>query len=498
MSRNRSNVGSFPHARRALNYAPLAIAVILSLVRPTHAANIVVNSADAVSEPDVCTIIDAVAAVNTQTAVNGCAAGDGDSDTIDLTGFTTPTTISLTQATPMTGHALAISNRVIINGSLSGQTPLVTIQRSTVSGTDSFGLIDTSAPLTINGLTLSNGASGAYAGGAILAGDALTVNYCVIQNNKSDSAGGGIAASAGQLSILHSTITGNTAGNAGGGIESTVAVQIYYSTVTNNTTLGAAAPVNGGGGLFSNAAIRVRNTTFDGNTSASAGGAIYIADVANIVNATISNNTASNGSGGGIFASTAGINIITSTVTANHASGNGGGINGGPVDLTNSTITGNTATGIGGGVAADTLTSSYSTLASNTSTAAGGGANFATGADSQATIFYGNTPDDLATASTAAMTGQYNIVGTTTATTPADTASCNPLLAALANNGGSTQTMALQTGSCAIDAASDTPSVSVDQRGYSRPAAVSTNADIGAYEAGATDPDVVFANGFES
>ena len=497
MSRNCNSLESLS-PRRVLSYAPLAVAIVLSLARPTHAANIVVNSTDAISEAGVCTIIDAVSALNTQTIVNGCAAGDGNSDTIDLTGFTTPTTISLTQAAPMTGHALLTSKNVTIKGGLSGKTPLVTIQRSTVSGTDSFGLIQNSAPLTIYGLTLSNGASGEYSGGAILAGDALSLNYCVVENNKSDSAGGGIAASAGQLSIMHSTITGNTAGNAGGGIESVVTLQLYYSTVTNNATLGATASVNGGGGVFSNASIRILDSTFDGNTSASAGGAIYSGGVANIVESTISNNTASNGSGGGIFSSMADVSVNRSTVTANHASGNGGGINGGPVDLTNSTITGNTATGIGGGIAADMLTSSYSTLASNTSTGAGGGANFASGADSQATIFYGNTPDDLATASSAAMTGQYNIVGVTTAATPSDTVSCNPMLATLADNGGPTQTMALQSGSCAIDAASDTPAVSTDQRGFSRPAAAMTNADIGAYEAGATDPDVIFANGFES
>ena len=499
MSRIRSSsLELFSCSRHVLSYAPLAVAIILSLARPAHAANIVVNSADGVSEAGVCTIVDAVSAVNSQMAVNGCAAGDGNNDTIDLTGFATPTTISLTQATPTTGHALVISNRVTISGALSGQTPLVTIQRSTVSGTDTFGLIQTSAPLTINGLTLSNGASGSYSGGAILAGDVLTVNYCVIQNNTSDNAGGGIAAASGQVSIKHSTITGNSAGSAGGGIESTVSMQIYYSTITNNMTLAATAPSNGGGGVFSNASILVRNSTFDSNTSASTGGGIYITDVANIVNSTISNNTASNGSGGGIFASMAGISVTGSTITGNQASGNGGGINGGPIDLTNSTVTGNNATGIGGGVAADTLTSSYSTLASNTSTGAGGGADFVSGADSQATIFFGNAPDDLATAGTAAMTGQYNIVGATTVITPADTASCNPMLAALADNGGPTQTMALPTGSCAIDAASTTPAVSTDQRGYSRPATPSTNADIGAYEAGASEPDVIFANGFES
>ncbi len=498
MSRIRSSsLELFSSSRRALTYAPLAIAVVMSLARPTHAANIVVNSADAVSEAGVCTIIDAVTALNTQAVVNGCVAGDGNNDTIDLTGFTTPTTISLTQAVPMTGHALVISNKVTINGILNGQTPLVTIQRSTVSGTDSFGLIQSSAPLMIYGLTLNNGASGAYSGGAILASDALTLNYCVVSNNTSDSAGGGITATSGQAAIMHSVITGNTSGNAGGGIETSVSTAIYYSTVSYNSTTGATAASSGGGGVFSNGSLRVRNSNITNNTSASAGGGIYSPGIVNVADSTIDNNTASNGSGGGLFVSSAGGSISGSTVAGNHAEGNGGGIDGGPIDLTNSTITGNTATGIGGGVATYMLTSSYSTIALNTSTGAGGGANFASGADSQATIFYGNAPDDLATAGTAAMTGQYNIVGVTTATTPPDTVSCNPMLAALADNGGPTQTMALQTGSCAINAASAIPSDTTEQRGYSRPATPTTNADIGAYEVGA-NPDVIFANGFES
>jgi predicted outer membrane repeat protein len=504
MSRNRSSLKSFSSSRHVLAYAPLAVAIMLSFARPTQAANIAVNSADAVSETGVCTIIDAVTAVNTQAAVNGCAAGDGNSDTIDLTGFTTPTTISLTQATPLSGHALVISKNVTITGGLSGQTPLVTLERSTVSGTDSFGLIDTSAPLTINGLILSNGAAGTYSGGAILAGDALTLNYCVVQNNKTDATGGGIAASAGQVSVMHSTITGNTAGNAGGGIESLVSMQIYYSTVSNNTTLSATTSTNGGGGVFSNSSLRVRNSTFDGNTSASTGGAIYMADIADIVDSTISNNTASNGSGGGIFASTVGISLSRSTVAANHASGNGGGINGGPVDLTNSTITGNTSTGIGAGVAASVFTSSYVTVALNTSGGPGGGVNFTTSAESYGTIFSGNkngaAADDLASAGTAALTGEYNIVGTTTVTI-ADTThnfSCDPALLPLADNGGPTQTMALQTGdTCAIDHASTSPAQSTDQRGFLRPVTVGTNADIGAYEFG-SDPDIIFADGFES
>ena len=95
--------------------------------------------------------------------------------------------------------------------------------------------------------------------------------------------------------------------------------------------------------------------------------------------------------------------------------------------------------------------------------------------------------------------GQYNIVSATTVAIPSGTRSCVPALLPLADNGGPTQTMALQTGdTCAIDYASANPAQTKDQRGFLRPAVVGSNADIGAYEFGSTDPDKIFANGFEN
>src|SRR5262249_55622792 len=61
----------------------------------------------------------------------------------------------------------------------------------------------------------------------------------------------------------------------------------------------------------------------------------------------------------------------------------------------------------------------------------------------------------------------------------------NPLLAALANNGGSTQTQALLTGSPAIDAIPVAScAVNADQRGVARPQG--NGCDIGAFEASFT------------
>src|SRR5207244_3225930 len=82
----------------------------------------------------------------------------------------------------------------------------------------------------------------------------------------------------------------------------------------------------------------------------------------------------------------------------------------------------------------------------------------------------------------------HNLVGQTdgssgwgaTDKTGTSAAPLNPKLAALANNGGPTNTRALQSGSPAIDAGNDSLAPHIDQRDYSR-AGVS---DIGAFEFG--------------
>ena len=58
--------------------------------------------------------------------------------------------------------------------------------------------------------------------------------------------------------------------------------------------------------------------------------------------------------------------------------------------------------------------------------------------------------------------------------------STDPLLGTLQDNGGPTDTLALQTGSPAIDAGTDTGCPAADQRGTARPQAAAC--DIGAFE----------------
>ena len=495
MSRIGSITQSSSRQRTSLFPAPLALAIALG-VGSVHAATIAVNSAGTDSETGQCTIVDAVAALNSQMPVNGCAAGNG-GDIIDLSFFTSPTTITFSTIAAMQSHALVLNNPATISGPLDvSGAPLVTLTRSTVSGTPAFGIIHNSAPLTIDGVKITNGNSGEYSGGGVLGGDSLTILHSVISGNGSDSAGGGVSATQ-DLTVRNSTISGNTAGNAGGGIDGESSVSIYYSTVSNNSTSGATTSVNGGGGVFATGFLKVMNSDVLNNASASAGGGVYAATGINISNSTLSGNTAMAGSGGGAYANTNSTNVTVSqsTFNDNTAQGNGGGFLGGTAVIQNSTFTGNMASGTGGAVQAGTLTLSYDTIAQNQSTGNGGGANFSSSADIGGTILYGNTPQDLTGA--AAATGQYDIVEVSTVA-PTGSLTCDPKLAALADNGGPTQTMALGTGSCAIDAASASPSIGNDQRGFGRPVGSGANplADIGAFEAGAKDPDVIFADAF--
>jgi beta-lactamase regulating signal transducer with metallopeptidase domain len=67
---------------------------------------------------------------------------------------------------------------------------------------------------------------------------------------------------------------------------------------------------------------------------------------------------------------------------------------------------------------------------------------------------------------------------------PGDTLHSDPLLLALADNGGPTLTHALAPASPARDAGNNAANLSTDQRGAGHPRVAGAAADIGAFEAG--------------
>jgi hypothetical protein len=185
-----------------------------------------------------------------------------------------------------------------------------------------------------------------------------------------------------------------------------------------------------------------------------------------LTNCTISGNSAG-GYGGGLY-SLGGTLVLTScTVSGNSASTVGGGLrnNGGTLSLTNCTISGNSALSGGGLFNSGTLSLTNCTVSGNSATTGGGLFNSSAQASMTLTntIVAGQTSGGDIYGS---YTGSNNLVGGA------------PLLAALGDYGGPTQTYALLAGSPAIGGGTTTGAPATDQRGQSRIGRI----DIGAFQ----------------
>ncbi|MBI3410157.1 MAG: tandem-95 repeat protein [Planctomycetes bacterium] len=277
----------------------------------------------------------------------------------------------------------------------------------------------------------------------------------------------------------------------------------FYNTVTitNTVFLGNSSPRTGlpnltfglGGAIGNDGFLTLLDCRFESNSASNGGGAIYAGGTpaqVGVRNCTFSNNSARDG---GAIKNHEPMTIDNSTFSGNQAvinsgNGQGGAIDnngGGNLTLTNCTLSGNTSIFGGAIVNFSTLTAKACTIAGN-SAAQGGGINASSGTVLENTIVALNTasssgPDVLGTVQSSG----HNLVGNTANSNGfnaalGDLLNVNPLLGALADNGGPTQTRALLTGSPAIDAANTTTAPATDQRGVTRPQGPA--ADIGAFE----------------
>jgi parallel beta helix pectate lyase-like protein len=250
-----------------------------------------------------------------------------------------------------------------------------------------------------------------------------------------------------------------------GGIPKVVEVANTAGGEISGVTLrngGGQSQIGAGGAVQVRAAtaaasLTLRNVTVSGSRAVAGGGVANLGGTMTIENSTITGNLASiasGSSGGGVVVAQAGTTTIR-----------------------NSTISGNSAmdtdgsSAQGGGIFVEdgTLITQNVTIASNV-------ANIATGLwvndQTPTTITLTNTLI-ADTCFGAPFGGSRNL---STSTTCGFGAAVNPLLGPLFNNGGQTDTRALQVGSPAINAGATCPST--DQRGVAREGAC----DIGAYE----------------
>lgn len=292
---------------------------------------------------------------------------------------------------------------------------------------------------TFQGLTVRNGTppSGEI-GGAIRInqGKTVTVLDSVFDTNHG-LYGGAIYADRGSVTVMRSTFTGNQA-----------------ISIPGNGSVGGAISMSGGtlGTLVVADSLFTGNQAINGNA-----GAIYAGSTATITNTTITGNTAGRAA---VLVGQSGQTFHTATFLF-------------------TTISGNTNTGNAGaagvhvqGIQAGGPTASFTGTLLLDNISNGVGANCATQVNGTITSGGSNLSDD-ATCTAFTQPGDLsNNSGTT--------------VAALADNGGPTQTLALMAGSSAIDAAACAGGVSTDQRGFPRPAG--TGCDIGAYEADAQAP----------
>jgi hypothetical protein len=247
--------------------------------------------------------------------------------------------------------------------------------------------------------------------------------------------GGGATVSISGLTVAN----GNNSANAfddGGGIHNEGTLAVSNSTISNNRA-------DSGGGIANYGTLTLSDSTVSDNIATSGdgswGGGIANYGTLDVINSTVSDNFGNNGGGivNGWLVPTATLTVSNSTLSGNRAAHGGGIFNYGPLSLRNTILAGNSAPLFGPDLYGHLDSSGYN-LIGNTQ----GGSGF----------------DDT------------------------DLLDVNPLLGPLQDNGGPTQTMALLSGSPALNAGDPDQLGMPDQRGVLRTGGV----NIGAYQASAT------------
>jgi hypothetical protein len=350
----------------------------------------------------------------------------------------------------------------------------------TGSGTDATAVLD--------GFTVTAGAangSGIYASGAGMYNSAgsPTLANIVFTGNLANS-GGGMYNLNSNPTLVNVTFTIGYVIDGGGMYNLNSDPTLTNVTFYNNKTFGGP-----GGGIYNdNSSPNLLNVTFNTNFAAMGGG-IYNCNNSHptLTNVIFDTNGDSNTSrGGGMYNTASSPTLTNVTFHANAAANSGGGIHndGSSPILTNVTLNANSAQ-LGGGMynTASSPSLNHVTFSGNiaTMTVIGSGAmaNFGGSPVIKNSIVWGNFPanaqiyDYGSTPSIiySIVQGGYAGIGNL---------STDPLLGALANNGGFTQTMALGVGSPAIDAGNMAACAATDQRGVPRPQG--SGCDMGAFE----------------
>jgi hypothetical protein len=374
----------------------------------------------------------------------------GPADTVVLEADKTYTLGCQTQPTnvgaAVIGGQIQVADEVTIegNGATIAQqhcdrvlytTSAITLHDVTMTGGTAHGrggglFVDADVPAVLDGVTfVDNETQGTQLssgdGGAVAAGGDLSITGSSLVANAAQSNGGAVYYAGHSLTVSGSTIDSNQAGSAGGGIftiNDGTSLSVSSTTISNNTASGTSLG-QGGGALRmvteGGSVATFVNSTIVGNHQA-LNGALWVEDDLALTNVTLDANA----------------NDVAGTDAVAAAAGPGAA----NLSTRNLTIAGTVVTRPLGGVNCALLDGGTS-----------GGYNFS---------------DDSSCGLTG--TGDRQSAG-------------DPLLGALADNGGPNQTELPATGSPLLDAIPPTACfVDADQRGITRPQG--TGCDTGAVE----------------
>jgi MYXO-CTERM domain-containing protein/CSLREA domain-containing protein len=485
--------------RFALYAMPLMIVGLAPLV--AEAAEIQVDTtADLIDSNGDCSLREAVIAANTNTAVDGCVAGEAGLDTIVVPAGTY--TLSLTgideasQPDGGGGYEVDVAADASV-GDLDIVEDLVIVGAGAATtvidwANDEDRIFHIQAPTadvtaTISGLTLQGGQVAA----TILNPEDPEADHWSFARH-----GGAIALGVGASAQLASASGQGDDGNAEEEEPNGTATLILSDCVLTNHEAGGD-----GGALYAAGLVTVTGVTFSSNTAGGNGGAIYNDGEASYHACLITENHGENG--GGMFDTGAHETSITGTTFAlNTAVGGAGMASRSLVDTTlvNCTFSGNDAADIGGGI----LTNGDVELISSTITgniartdagfASSGLTSFSSGSFVVLSSIVANNliGAEASTVSNCGCTGGtcttditsdgFNLedidsCGFAEASDQVDT---DPLLMALGSYGGPVSTHALMAESPALDVGSVETCPDTDARGLARPEGA--GCDIGAFE----------------
>ncbi|WP_379989234.1 choice-of-anchor Q domain-containing protein [Dokdonella soli] len=419
-----------------------------------------------------------------------------------------PMALAIQTVTTCADSGIGSLRAAITNAAITGDT--VTFNTATMSCST---ITLTTGALTVNATSLTVAGPGAstltidanhasrifdHEGSGTLNISNLTVTNGFINSGKPN---GGCIYSKGTVAISSSRLSGCVAQTEGtpphafgGGIFTTGDLYLQSSTISNSSVRRQSRAEGAGGGAFVTGNLVMQSSTVTSSV-ATFGGALQVKRNATIVGTTLSGNQAFAGDGLALYSSHDRVSIINSTISGNVAEVcagmySGGVFYGGPtyvaVTLSNSTIAFNKTH------AANEVGHNYAS-----GLCAAGSLNIQSSivANNDIVVGTAHTPVDFSAQTGTSIAGGNNLIMVTQAgtTSPAGTLTADPLLAALANNGGSTMTHSLLIGSPAIGAGNNTSRLPSDQRGPGFARMTREKTDIGAFQTG----DGIFASGFD-